>query len=239
MTFKGKTAIVTGAGQGIGAAVAKILAERGAQVILIDVHENNLKLQCDRLRNKKYLADFRICDVSCEEKAKQTVTDIFKQYGKIDILVNNAGVYGAEGCFTEQKSDMWKRLIDINILGTMYFTQAVLPYMKECGSGRIVNLGSVAAIYGISSMISYSMTKGAIHAFTKALAKETAEYGITVNTVAPGNIHDDGSNYPYMSFLGRSGTAVECAEVICFLASDAASYVTGQCYTVDGGRKFM
>ena len=117
----------------------------------------------------------------------------------------------------------------------------VLPGMLERHYGRIVNISSVAGVYGIGNMTDYSMTKGAINGFTLALAKEVTEHGVTVNAVAPGNIitasHEN--NNPTLSFAGRSGTSEECANVICFLASDAASYVSGQVYQVDGCRKRM
>ncbi len=239
MEYENKVAIVTGAAIGIGRAVARQLASGGAKVMLVDIKEEALKELKAELTSKGLIAEYEVCDVGCEARVREVVAKTVTLFGKIDILVNNAGIYFGEGEFTSQNSDTWKKLIDINILGTMYFTHAVLPLMKDNKYGRIVNLGSVAAVYGIAYMISYSMTKGAIHAFTKALSKEAAPYGITVNTVAPGNIHEDVSSNPEMSFLGRSGTPKECAEVICYLASDRASYVTGQCYQVDGGRKVM
>lgn len=239
MIFNDKVAIVTGAAGRIGAATVKMMAERGAQVILVDVNEEKLKLECEKLCSEGLRVCYKICDISSEESVKAVTSDILQQFGKVDILVNNAGVYRREDSFCDQSSDMWKHLIDINILGTLYFTQAVLESMKAHNYGKIVNIGSVAAIYGIKYMITYSMTKGAIHAFTKALAKEVADYKITVNTVAPGNIQDRSDVFCEMSFLGRSGLPEECAEVIAFLASDASSFVTGQCYVVDGGRKVM
>lgn len=239
MNFDNKNIIVTGAARGIGKAAAEIFAKGGANVAIVDINADALsKVKCELSQYGKKITA-HICDISDEGEVKNTVGDIIKEFGKIDVLVNNAGIYHSEERFCKQTSDSWKRYFDINVLGTMYFTNAVLKNMQENRYGRIVNLGSVAAVYGIKYMITYSATKGAIHAFTKALAKDVADYGITVNTVAPGNIHEGDANYPDMSFLGRSGTPAECAEVIAFLASDAASYITGQSYQVDGGRKVM
>ena len=138
-------------------------------------------------------------------------------------------------------SDMWKKCIDVNILGTMYTTHAVLPHMIEKHYGRIVNIGSVAGEYGISYYVDYSMTKGAVISFTKALAKLVGDKGITVNCVSPGSIDITGGNDKMedFSFLGRAGTPEECANLVMFVASDEASYISGQNYLVDGCRKKM
>ena len=132
--------------------------------------------------------------------------------------------------------------IEINVLGTMYFTRALIANMIQNRYGRVVNVSSVAGVYGIRNMVDYSTTKGAINAFTLALAKEVTEFGVTVNSVSPGNILSDSNlekDNPELSFAGRSGTNKECADVICFLASEKASYVSGQNYIVDGCRKKM
>lgn len=239
MDFKNKVCIVTGAASGIGKATAEILAKKGAKLSLMDINGDKLNEFTNELsKNGTEVLGFCF-DISNPQEIKEMVNATLKHFGKIDVLINNAGIYKGEQEFEKQDIDDWKKLIDINILGTMAMTQAVLPAMKEQKSGKIVNLGSVAATYGISYMITYSTTKGAIHSFTKALSKQVAEFGINVNTVAPGNIREDLQIGADMSFLGRAGSYHECANVICFLASDDASYVTGQCYTVDGGRKMM
>lgn len=239
MDFKNKNIIVTGSAQGIGKAAAEIFAKNGGNLALVDLNEEGLKNAQKELSVYGTAIRTYVCDISDETTVKTTVESIIADFGKIDVLVNNAGVYFGEPRFAEQTSELWEKLFKINVIGTMNFTSLVLNNMIENKYGRIINLGSVAAVYGIRYMITYSATKGAIHAFTKALSKDVAEYGITVNTVAPGNIHEDGQDYPDMSFLGRSGTPAECAEVIAFLASDSASYITGQSYQVDGGRKTM
>ena len=182
-------------------------------------------------------------DVSKEDEVKATCSLILKKYGRVDILVNNAGIWrNGNSLFADSRSEDWKRKIDVNILGTMYFCRAVLNNMIEKRYGRIINIASVAGVYGIRTMTDYSMTKGAIISFTRALAKEVTEYGVTVNSVSPGNILSDPqkeTDNPQLSFAGRSGTNAECANLVRFLASDDASYISGQNYLVDGCRKKM
>lgn len=239
MDFSGKTALITGAGRGIGEACALQLARGGAQIIVNDLKAENLQEICQKLdqMNAAYLAC--PCDVADEAAVRAMVAKAIETFGKIDILVNNAGIFRAHyQPFKDQISAYWKQKIEINILGTMYCTHAVMPGMMERRYGRIINVSSVAGVYGLRNMVDYSMTKGAVIAFTKALAKELGPSNITVNAVAPGNISTY-SELPELSFLGRSGTAEECANVITFLASDEASFVSGQNYQVDGCRRTM
>ena len=240
--FGGKVALVTGAATGIGRAALLQLAAGGAAVIAVDCDENGARAVAEealRLGAKAYHA---AVDVSDEDSVKCTVGRFLEGCGQIDILVNNAGIWRTgHGPFAESCSSAWRKKIDVNILGTMYMTQAVLPSMIERKYGRIVNLSSVAGVYGNRNMVDYSMTKAAILGFTVALAKELGEHGITVNAVSPGNINSEREyrNNTELSFLGRSGSSEECANVITFLASDAASFVSGQNYLVDGCRKKM
>lgn len=239
MDFSGKTALITGAGRGIGEACALQLARGGAQIVVNDLKAENLQELCQKLdqMNAAYLAC--PCDVADEAAVRTMVAKAIETFGKIDILVNNAGIFRAHyQPFKDQISAYWKQKIEINILGTMYCTHAVMPGMMERRYGRIINVSSVAGVYGLRNMVDYSMTKGAVIAFTKALAKELGPSNITVNAVAPGNISTY-SELPELSFLGRSGTAEECANVITFLASDEASFVSGQNYQVDGCRRTM
>lgn len=239
MDFSGKTALITGAGRGIGEACALQLARGGAQIVANDLKAENLQELCQKLdqMNAAYLAC--PCDVADEAAVRVMVAKAIETFGKIDILVNNAGIFRAHyQPFKDQISAYWKQKIEINILGTMYCTHAVMPGMMERRYGRIINVSSVAGVYGLRNMVDYSMTKGAVIAFTKALAKELGPSNITVNAVAPGNISTY-SELPELSFLGRSGTAEECANVITFLASDEASFVSGQNYQVDGCRRTM
>ena len=237
MDFKGRTAFVTGAARGIGRATAIGFAKKGANVVIADVADlsetyEELKKHTDNVMKINF-------DVSDEADARAAVTSALRQFGKIDILINNAAIFPISD-FISTASDQWKKVLDVNVLGTMYLSHAVLPYMIENRYGRIVNIGSVAGVYGLSWFVDYSMSKGAVISFTKALAKAVSGKGITVNCISPGSVAPDGSDaMKEFSFVGRAATYDEIANVIIFVASDEASYVSGQNYLVDGCRKQM
>ena len=237
MDFKGRTAFVTGAARGIGRATAIGFAKKGANVVIADVADlsetyEELKKHTDNVMKINF-------DVSDEADARAAVTSALRKFGKIDILINNAAIFPASD-FISTASDQWKKVLDVNVLGTMYLSHAVLPYMIENRYGRIVNIGSVAGVYGLSWFVDYSMSKGAVISFTKALAKAVSDKGVTVNCISPGSVAPDGSDaMKEFSFVGRAATYDEIANVIIFVASDEASYVSGQNYLVDGCRKQM
>ena len=243
MSFDGKIAVVTGATRGIGREIAYQLAQRGATVVALGSNEASVASLAEDARSKNIKLDTAVCNVADENAVKETAAAVLDRYGKVDILVNNAGLWrSGNALFAESDSENWRKKIDINILCTMYITRAVINSMIENRYGRVINIASVAGVYGIRTMTDYSMTKGAIIAFTTALAKEVTEYGVTVNAVSPGNILSDSekeSDNARLSFMRRSGTNEECANVVTFLASDEASYVSGQNYLVDGCRAAM
>ena len=168
-----------------------------------------------------------------------TVKVIEDTFGGVDILINNAAVWRCWDSFVSTSTDEWRKFIDINILGTVYCAKAVLPKMLEKGYGKIVNVSSVAGVYGNANMAHYSATKGAVISLTKALAKEVIDKGIYVNCVSPGTVSPemDSASPNELSYLGRQGTSNENANLICFLASDDASYIAGQNIQIDGCRK--
>ncbi len=243
MNFKNKTALITGASVGIGRAVALKLAQNGAKVVLLDI--NFEKLESVKREIEEYTKDVFIydCDISNEEKVNDIVREVESSLGGIDILVNNAALWRNRGIFTETPTDVWRKFIDVNIMGVVYLTKAVLPGMLKKEYGRIINVSSVAGVYGNANMVHYSATKGAVISMTKALAKEVTDKGITVNSVSPGSVSssenpDINFSQPSgLSFMGRTGTNAENANLICFLASDEASYISGQNIQIDGCRK--
>ena len=237
MDFKEKTAFVTGAARGIGRATAIGLARGGANVILADVADLTEAYECIQAFGGDAMR-LRV-DISAEAEARDAIAKGLEAFGRIDILVNNAGIFPLSD-FLTTSSEQWKRVFDVNVLGTMTLSHAVLPSMIENGYGRIVNVASVAGVYGLSWFVDYSASKGAVIAFTKALAKAVGDRGITVNCVSPGSVAPAGSDAMRdFSFLGRAGSYEEIANAVLFLASDAASYVSGQNLLVDGCRKQM
>lgn len=238
MEFYKKTVVITGASVGIGKATAIEFAKNGANVCIVDINSEGLDTALQEIRALGANASAYVCDVSDEQRVRKVTQEIITRYGKIDILVNNAGIWRVFKPFTETTSDEWKKKIDVNILGLMYFTHAVLPNMIENSWGRIINIGSVAGVYGNANMVDYSMTKGAVSSFTKALAKEVARKGITVNNVVPGSVRNEGvESQTELCYMGRTGELEEYAYLICFLASDKAAYISGQDYQIDGCRK--
>lgn len=230
-----KTALVTGGGRGIGLETVRLFVEQGIRTLIVDCNLDNLIAAKAELNSD--LVEIYCVDITEEDKVNKLCEEILEKYGAVDILINNAGIFRPDrGPFCESKSEHWRKKIDCNIYGTLYFTRALINPMIKQKNGAIVNLCSVMADYGTKNMVDYSLTKGAIKSFTIALSKEVAEYNVRVNCVSPGNIEPD-NRYPEMSYMNRSGSYRECAQVVCFLASEKASFVTGCNYTVDGGRK--
>ena len=239
MKFNNRCALITGAAAGIGLATARNLAANGVKLVLTDVNSDGLDKAVAELRESGADAVGFFLDVSSDEDIDRLAAGLEENDIKIDILINNAGIWRDNtGNFWETDPKSWIRRWRINVYGLMYLTRAILPGMIERRYGRIVNVASVAGIYGISGMTDYSATKGAVIAFTKSLAKETTGYGVTVNSVSPGNI-GDGEYDNGLSYAGRIGSYAECAELICFLTSDNASWCSGQDYRADGCRKKM
>ena len=246
--FKGKVAMITGASVGIGRACALKMAREGACLILLDRNPETLEaIQGELLAQMGPGGGDRLfvraCDVSDEQQVNKTVREAAAKFGRVDILVNNAALWRCWSPFLEVPTEEWKKFFDVNVLGTVYCTRAVLGGMLERGYGRIVNVGSVAGVYGNANMVHYSATKGALIALTKALAKEVAAQGVTVNCVAPGSVSpSEHSDVTYtepslLSFMGRTGSDAENAALICFLASDEAAYISAQNIQIDGCRK--
>ncbi len=243
--FAGKTALITGAAVGIGRATAVLFAKRGANVILLDINEEKLERTEQEIHQYTDKVFSVKCDVGNEGDVNAAIQTAEEKFGSIDILVNNAALWRDRGLFHEVDCEIWKTYLNINVMGTVYCIRAVLPKMLERHYGRIINVASVAGVYGNANMAHYSTTKGAVISMTKALAKEVADKGVLVNSVSPGSVspaENDDMNYyreSPLSFMGRTGTDMENANLICFLASDMASYISGENIIIDGCRKKM
>ena len=240
MKFQNKVALITGAAVGIGRATALEMAKEGAKLALIDINPETLDALKKELEVYPVEVETYVCDISDLDRVNEVVKDAIEKLGKIDILVNNAALWRDRASFVECDAAMWKKYFDINVLGTVYVTKAVLPGMLEREWGRVINVASVAGVYGNAKMSCYSATKGAVISLTRALAKEVSNKGVLVNAVSPGSVSPsadldiDHTQPSELSFMGRTGSDRENANLICFLASDEASYITGMVLHVDG-----
>ena len=245
--FAGKVAVVTGAANGIGAACAELFAASGASVALWDIDGAAAEALAAALPGGTQAHAAMACDVSRIEQVGRAVSTTLERLGHIDILVNNAGIFRA-AAFLEVTEADWDAVLAVNLKGAFLVGQAVARVMAARGGGAIVNMSSVNGTLAIPSIASYNASKGAINQLTRAMALALAEQGIRVNAVAPGTIAtelarqavlgSDEARARIMSRtpLGRLGEPAEVAQVCAFLASDAASYMTGEIVVVDGGR---
>lgn len=243
MNFKNKIAIVTGASCGIGRATAIKLAMGGAKLALVDIKYEELLEVKEEL--KCYTEDVLVfnCDVSDEKAVYDVVKSVEENWGSVDILVNNAAIWRTWKPFVDVSTEEWLKFINVNVMSVVYFTRAVMPKMLEKHFGRIINVASVAGVNGNMNMSHYSATKAAVIAMTKSIAKEVAADGVLINCVSPGSVspsdNKDVNHYinSELSYMGRTGTDMENANLICFLASDDASYISGENIMIDGCRK--
>ncbi len=251
MRLDGKVAIVTGAANGIGLACARRLAQDGARVVLSDVETEKGEAAAAEIANSGHQAKFIECDVTERLDVRNLVAGTIDAFGAIDILVNNAGiVHGAD--FLEVTEEDFDRVLRVNLKGMFLVGQAVAARMVEqvkagAKPGAIVNMSSVNAVFAIANQVPYSVSKGGVNQLTKVMALSLAPLGIRVNAIGPGSImtdilkavvNDQEAMRRVLSRtpMGRIGEPEEIASVAAFLASDDASYLTGQTIYVDGGR---
>lgn len=248
LRLDGKVALVTGGGQSIGLATVEALAEAGAKVIIADRDEAVAKGGQASLKAKGYDVEVVVMDVTDSARVNEVADDVVARHGKIDILVNNAGIARSMTPAETVTDEHWLNVIDVNLNGTFWCCRAFGNYMLKAGSGSIVNIGSMSGfiVNKPQEQAFYNASKAGVHHLTKSLAAEWASRGVRVNAVAPTYI-----NTPLTAFvkddpklweawiggtpMGRMGETDEIASVVHFLASDAASLMTGSIVSADGG----
>lgn len=243
MQLKGKVILLTGAAGGIGRAAALAFAREGASVVLADVDETAGERVAAEVRDAGGEAWFFRVDVTDRQGVSQMVSEARYRYGRIDVLVNNAGIT-RDALLPNLTEDDWRRVLDVNLSGVLYCTQAAVPVMLEQGRGKIINTASVSGVYGNVGQTNYAAAKAGVIGMTKTWAKELGPKGITVNAVAPGFIETEmTAKVPEKVLakireripLRRLGKPEDVANVYVFLASDASDYLNGAVLHVDGG----
>jgi NAD(P)-dependent dehydrogenase (short-subunit alcohol dehydrogenase family) len=247
--LNGKSAIITGASSGIGRASALLFAREGANLVLADVNETNLCLVQDEIANMGGAVITRKTDVSSEDEIKTLIGLALEKFTNIDILVNNAGISGGLDNLEDQRSEEWRQIFDVNVMGPVYATKHIIAHMKRRRKGSIINIASVAGILSGAGGNAYSASKAALINFTRTSACEVGAHNVRINAICPGFI-ETGMTQPFFELarsvgkenqlgkyceLKRAAVPEEVARAILFLASDEASYITGQALPVDGG----
>ena len=240
MDFKGKVALVTGAARGIGHTIASGFAARGAKVVLCDIDEASVREAAEKIEGEAIGIK---ADVTKSEDIAALLKNLLEKLGRLDIIVNNAGI-ARDNLMIRMDEKDWDAVLDINLKGAFLVTKLASRQMMKQRSGKIVNISSVVGLTGNAGQANYSASKAGLIGLTKSAAKELASRGITVNAVAPGFIETDMTKelgedakeeFLRQVLVSRTGSAGDVASAVMFLASDEASYITGQVLAVDGG----
>lgn len=247
----GKVAVITGGGKGIGESVSQILSKQGAVVHILEIDKESGNRVAEDINAQSRKAFFHYCDLTKHDAVGIIFQEIFKISGHIDILVNNAGIAHIGNVEATSPEDM-DRLYNVNIKSVYSCLHFGVPLMKKSGGGAIVNMASVASLVGLADRFAYSMTKGAIYSLTFSIAKDYINDNIRCNAVGPGRVHTPfvdnyiSQNYPGQEAetfeklsktqpIGRMGKPTEIANLIAYLCSNEAAFITGSYYSIDGG----
>lgn len=245
-SLKGKSAVITGGGSGIGKAISVLFAKQGAKVYILELNEQSAQQAVEEIRAYGEAQAFS-CDVSKQDQVLAT----FKKIGKVDILVNNAGIAHIGNLEKTAEAD-FERVYQVNVRGAYNCLYAAIPIMKANGGGAVLNMASIASLVGITDRFAYSMSKGAIYAMSMSVARDYMGDGIRSNSISPARVHTpfvDGfiaKNYPdnqeemfaklsKSQPIGRMGKPDEIAALALYLCSDEAGFITGNDYPIDGG----
>ncbi len=243
ISLKGKCAIVTGGGQGIGRTVALKLASLGAAVSVCDINADSACAAAGDIQQMGVAGIGLACDVTLAQSVDQMVQETYKSFGQIDILVNNAGIT-RDGLLLRMKEADWDMVLTVNLKSAFLCSKAALRYIMKSPAGRVINIASVVGVMGNAGQANYSASKAGVIGLTKTMAREFAGRKVTVNAVAPGFIMTamterlpEAVKETYIKNIpmGALGTPEDVANAVAFLAGDTASYITGQVLHVDGG----
>lgn len=235
-----RVALVTGAGLGIGKGIALVLAREGYDIVVCDLNQENVEQVAEEVRGLGVKASAIKCDVSQSSEVEALFVQVQEEFGRVDVLVNNAGIYPFVSFEAMQETD-WDKVMDVNLKGVFLCSKAALTIMPE--GGRMITVSSIASLQGFAGLVHYCASKGGVNGMVRALALELAPKKITVNAVAPGAIETPGAKMPVENQeqilagipLARMGQPEDIAHAVAFLASEKASYITGQVLVVDGG----
>ena len=242
MKCNGKIAIVTGAGRGLGRGIARKLAQEGAVVVACDVALENVQETVKLIDTEGGKAKAMACNVASLQDVEALFQSVIGEYGQVDVLVNNAGI-NRDSMIHKMSIEQWDQVIAVNLTGTFYMTQAAVKHMRERDSGRIINISSASCL-GNVGQANYAASKAGVVGLTKTVAREVAKKNVTCNAICPGFIDTDMTRgVPEKVWdimvskipMGRAGSPEDVANLIAFLASDEASYITGEVINVGGG----
>jgi len=244
MLMDGKTALVTGAANGIGKGIACLFVNEGARVWLLDKESKKLELVAGELRKQGASVEMRVADLSRTEEVESAIDGLFRQTGALDVLVNNAGIDPRQP-FLEMKEEQWSEVLNVNLTGAYRCTRLAVPYFVQQRAGKVINISSVTFYAGMQYLAHYVALKGALIGFTRALARELGEFNIHVNCITPGAIQTERESQTVtpeqagevvaLQSLRRRILPLDIARVCVFLATELSDGVTGQTVNVDGG----